>query len=179
MISTCVPSGFQQGKKRQDEKHIARTWLHSLFFQSYNILSFRRFSSLVFMMTYTVLPANALAGTPLCQYKEEFQKFLEEIKISKLKYVPFSCLEKGCHAGDFFPQPVFLGYVISRYFWIGILGFPKKCWDISAPHKPSNSPLAPGNSSSLSGMTDLLISYCTGNFLKDNCKVLQVLSTKT
>lgn len=39
---------------------------------------------------------NALAGTPLCQYKvEEFQKFLQEIQISKLKFVPFICQEEG------------------------------------------------------------------------------------
>lgn len=115
MTSICVPSRFKWGKRRGDEEHFFRTWVHNLFFQRCNILSFCRFSSWLFIMFYTVLPVNALAGTPLCQYKtEEFQKFLEEIQISKLKFVLFVYQEEGCPAGYCFLPSLYIPWVYNQ-----------------------------------------------------------------
>lgn len=168
------------GKEEKIKNMFFRTWIYNLFFQNYNILSFSRFFILIFIMSYTDPPAKVLAWTTLCQSKPgEFQKLPEEIWIPKLKFTPLSVVKRAALLIIFSPQPALHGCVTGTHFWIGILGFPNKCWDISAPHKSPNSPLAPRNPCSSPGMTDLLLSCCKSNSLRDRCKVLAVLSTKT
>lgn len=93
------------------------TWVYNLFFQNYNILSFTRFFILIFIMSYTVLPTEVLAGTMFCQSKTaEFQKLPEETWISKLKISLLSLGRRNALLIIFSPQPAFYGCVTGTHF---------------------------------------------------------------
>lgn len=128
---------------RKREKR-CRTFLQDLASSfNYNILSFWTFSSLLFIMSCIVLPFNAWTQASICRTVSNVpwqnSDFQPDIFLFYLEERGLPCWLLSSPACLVWVDVIGI-YVIGRHFWIGILGFLNKYWDISAPHEPSNSP---------------------------------------